>query len=56
MGIRLIDIENKDPVTGEYLFKDEDLGLNQNRDWCIPVQTIFSNKTKEIMALFDHQF
>ena len=25
MGIRQIDIETKDPITGEYLFKDEGL-------------------------------
>ena len=56
MGIRLIDIETKDPVTGEYLFKDEGLGLIQSRDWCIPMQTKFSNETKEIMAVFDPQF
>ena len=56
MGIRLIDIETKDPVTNEFLFKDEGLGKIQSRDWCIPVQTIFSNETKEIMPLFDHQF
>ena len=37
MGIRLIDIETKNPITGEYLFKDEGLGLIQSRDWCIPV-------------------
>ena len=56
MGIRLIDIETKDPVTGKYLFQEGGLGLIQSRDCCIPVQTIFSNETKEIMSLFDPQF
>ena len=32
VGIRLIDIETKDPITGEYLFKDEGLGLIQSKD------------------------
>ena len=56
MGIRLIDIETKDPVTGKYLFKEEGLGLIQSKDWCILVKSIFSNETKEIMGLFDPEF
>ena len=56
MSIRLIDIDTKDSITGQYLFDDEGLDLIQSRDWCIPIQTIFSNGTKEIMSLFDHQF
>ena len=32
MGIRVLDIETKDPVTSEYLFKEEELRLNERRD------------------------
>ena len=50
-GIRLIDIKTKDPITGEYLFKEKGLGFIQTRDWCIPVQTVFGNETKRNHAL-----
>ena len=56
IGIRLIGNGKKNHITSEYLFKDKGLGLIQSQYWCIPVQTVLSNTTKEIMPLFDHQF
>lgn len=56
MGIRLISIETKDPVTSEYLLKEEGLDLIQSRNCCITVQVIFSNETKESVTLFDPKF
>ena len=49
MGIRLTDIETKDPVTGEYLFKDEGLDLIQSRDLCIPCWNTNSSTTSNTL-------
>jgi PII-like signaling protein len=56
MGVRLVDIDTRDPITSEYLFKDGGEAKIQSRDWCMPVQTVFCNETKDSMAAFRPQF